>query len=334
MEAGKESDGAAPAAHQVARARDTGRASPPGQDSFAAAAARVVDYLNKSTPMSDWSVSRVAGGEQVHLYVSGQELLTVGDRFRWQEVYCYRMAAGASPVVPDVQISPEYADLSVGMEIHAYAGQPIIDSSGGLFGVLCGVGADPLQTELDVDLALLETFSDLLADHLVLARQADERWRRSELAELAASTDPLTGLLNRRGWEAYLEDAAARATTYGDLSAVVVIDLDGLKRVNDERGHAAGDAFLQQAAEALSGCRQDGDQVARIGGDEFTVLVDGVASADLDAYAQRYRSALGAAGVLASLGHALVVPGDVGGRRAFELADAAMYEDKKRRRLA
>lgn len=304
-----------------------------GHETFTAAAGRVVDYLNAHTPMSDWSVSRVTGGEQVHLHVSGQELLAVGDRFPWGDVYCSRMARGASPVVPDVREDPDYADLAVGVDVRAYAGQPIADGVGGLFGVLCGVGADPLRAVSEVDLALVRTFSDMLADHLTLSRDVDERCRRVELAESAASTDPLTGLLNRRGWEAHLEDSASRATTYGDLGAIVVIDLDGLKQVNDERGHAAGDALLRRAADALSGCRLGRDQVARIGGDEFTVLVDGVGTAELEDYVQRYRSALGAAGVMASLGHALIAPGDLGGRRAFELADAAMYQDKRRRRL-
>ena len=310
------------------------RTGAPGHDTFAAAAARVVDYLNEHTPLTDWSVTRVAGGEQVHLHVHGEDLLAVGDRVRWDDSFCRRMTEGAAPVVVDSLLDPDYADLEPAQRVRSYAGQPIGDGHGGLFGVLCGVGASPLASVTEVDLALVKTFGDVLADHLRLAREADERRLVAQLSEVAARTDALTGLVNRRGWEALVDDAAARAAAFGDLSAVVVIDLDGLKAVNDTQGHLAGDALLRRAAGALQERRAAPDQVARVGGDEFTVLVADVGSHDLERHVRRYRQALADAGVEASVGHAIIGPGDRGGIEAFSLADAAMYEEKRRRRTA
>lgn len=89
----------------------------------------------------------------------------------------------------------------------------------------------------------------------------------------AALTDPLTGCANRRALEDDLERAAAGANRTGLDVCVAVIDLDGLKQINDTNGHAAGDSSLRDLAVALRSAVRETDTVYRVGGDEFVVLM-------------------------------------------------------------
>ncbi|MDP2308356.1 MAG: GGDEF domain-containing protein [Pseudomonadota bacterium] len=110
--------------------------------------------------------------------------------------------------------------------------------------------------------------------------------RRSALA------DPLTGLPNRRHLELLLDNALARARRTPEELSILLVDVDELKRINDGGGHAAGDAALRAVGEALrSECRRS-DLPARIGGDEFAVLVTGADATDAVALAERVRASL------------------------------------------
>ncbi|MEH3085100.1 MAG: EAL domain-containing protein [Xylophilus ampelinus] len=88
-----------------------------------------------------------------------------------------------------------------------------------------------------------------------------------------AHCDPLTGLLNRRIFQERLEQDIRKATHAGRTNALMFLDLDHFKEINDTLGHSAGDALLQEAARRLRGCMGDRDSVARLGGDEFAILV-------------------------------------------------------------
>lgn len=157
-------------------------------------------------------------------------------------------------------------------------------------------------------------------------------------AEHSARSDALTGLLNRLGWQEAL-DRTQPEVDGGAPAAVVVMDLNQLKFVNDRHGHQAGDQFLQRAADALRGAARDGDVVARLGGDEFAVLVPGAGGRQAKQLVERLRAALAAAepvsGVaLSAAVGAAVCPEQPTLRAAFRSADAAMYADKARTRAA
>src|ERR1051325_8953512 len=97
---------------------------------------------------------------------------------------------------------------------------------------------------------------------------------RFELANMVLS-DPISGWLNRRGLDQVLERAAASAARSGGELALLAIDVDDFKRLNDTLGHLAGDVVLREVAGLLTNCSRAGDVVARVGGDDFVVLLPG-----------------------------------------------------------
>ncbi|NYI44292.1 diguanylate cyclase (GGDEF)-like protein [Nocardioides aromaticivorans] len=302
-----------------------------GADAFAASARSVVEYLSRRTPLADWSVSRVAGGEQVHVHVHHDALIATGDRVPWDDTFCRQMTDGAAHVVHDAVRDPDYAWLPDAGPIRAYVGFPITDD-GDLFGILCGVGSSPLADLPPFDADLVELLSSLLSSQVGIARAADRERRRATIAVALAATDELTGLVNRRGWDTLVADAQQRIEAFGDPVAVAVVDVDGLKTTNDTFGHAAGDDLLRRTAAALLAAGTDQDRVARYGGDEFTVLTNNVAVADLADHYARFERSLAEHDVQASLGHAWTGPGDRTVLEAFRLADASMYDAKRSRR--
>ena len=114
-----------------------------------------------------------------------------------------------------------------------------------------------------------------LADENALLRAsiAELRDRIAQL-EALADTDTLTPLPNRRRFLRELERAVAQASRHGTPAAVLYVDLDSLKTINDRHGHFAGDAALVHVAKLLSGLIRSTDIAARIGGDEFALLLD------------------------------------------------------------
>ena len=177
----------------------------------------------------------------------------------------------------------------------------------------------------------------------VLATLHRDRARLRELlvlAEAAADTDPLTGLVNSRAFHARLREEAPRLARRGSSITLAYIDLDNFKRVNDQHGHAAGDAVLTRIAGALRSTVRAGDLPARVGGDEFAVALWDTGVEGGRVFASRFRAAVDAiardypqTGLGASVGLALLADdGDVG--LALRAADAAMYQDKAARSAA
>ena len=113
--------------------------------------------------------------------------------------------------------------------------------------------------------------------------------RMTERLQQQAFVDALTGLLNRRALERDLRREAGRSARHHRRFSLMVIDLDGLKRVNDTQGHLAGDAYLKSMAQALRNALRIGDSAYRIGGDEFVVLLPETDEGRSEAVAHRIR---------------------------------------------
>jgi diguanylate cyclase (GGDEF)-like protein len=168
---------------------------------------------------------------------------------------------------------------------------------------------------------------------------------RERVANLEATLDidPLTETLNRRGFERELKRSLAYVKRYGATAALIYLDLDDFKPVNDRHGHAAGDAVLKAVAAALSSHVRASDVVARIGGDEFAVLLWNIGEQDARAKAAALEAAAYAAPVVwgsstlavaASAGVTFCGPTDAAGE-VLARADAEMYARKaERRRVA
>ena len=177
--------------------------------------------------------------------------------------------------------------------------------------------------------------------HLAHSLQATNQQLQAANAELQrmAFCDPLTGVPNLSLFDDRLQQALARAERGGAQSrvAVLFVDLDGFKPINDSWGHAAGDALLRQLAQRLRGVCREVDTLARVGGDEFVLLMEGPADlADVEGVARRALQSVARAfdvggrevRISCSIGFA-VAPEHGTGERLKAMADAAMYEAKR-----
>jgi diguanylate cyclase (GGDEF)-like protein len=165
----------------------------------------------------------------------------------------------------------------------------------------------------------------------------EQRIAQQQIAHLAHH-DPLTGLVNRRKFEEHLEQALRRVTRNMQV-AVLYLDLDRFKAVNDNLGHAAGDELLKQVAGRLLNCVREGDTVARLGGDEFAIVqASGQSEQSAPSLlAQRLIASVGAPYAIegnrptigVSVGISLAPHDGTSGTELLRLADIALYRAKE-----
>jgi diguanylate cyclase (GGDEF)-like protein len=179
---------------------------------------------------------------------------------------------------------------------------------------------------------------EALSEFANLSRELEMRIaaRTSELEKLSM-IDPLTGVANRRHFEARADVEIAAARRNGQPLAIVVIDIDHFKHVNDSYGHAIGDAVLQRFARVVEYHVRPSDLIARIGGEEFALLLPHSDQESGVAVAERVRTAVAAepfkvvsasVPITASFGAALLAPSDENINAPLSRADAALYRAK------
>jgi diguanylate cyclase (GGDEF)-like protein/PAS domain S-box-containing protein len=175
------------------------------------------------------------------------------------------------------------------------------------------------------------------AGGVLVLRDASARRDRARQLAWQARHDALTGLLNRRAFDEALAQRYEAFAFHGVNSALVLVDLDWFKRVNDEGGHDAGDEMLKKVADVLRGAVRDADIAARLGGDEFALILPGCPVARAQGIAQIVRAEIRALRVVrgerefaigASQGISAFAIGDEDAQAIVKRADAACYRAK------
>jgi diguanylate cyclase (GGDEF)-like protein len=150
------------------------------------------------------------------------------------------------------------------------------------------------------------------------------------LARFSAAHDALTNIANRRTFDSALQAACVRSSRYGWAFTLVLADLNGFKAVNDSLGHAVGDDLLRQFGLAMRRSVRSGDLAARIGGDEFAVILSNADGHDSSGFTDRLRSHLGSVRELVgfTIGTASSPRDSTDPAELFRIADARLYEKK------
>ena len=263
------------------------------------------------------------------------------------EAFCARANLSDSAfAVPDAAADPHFADHPVVTDepgVRGFAGAPIVARDGERLGTLCVLG--PRPTPFGPNEALhLETLAALASEMLTLGSAA--RYAVQDLIEAErikrcyydlAMTDGLTGALNRRAFHDVARRDLARCARHGGDLAVIALDVDHFKAVNDVHGHAVGDAVLRELCACISRSVRDEDALGRLGGEEFAITLPETGEVAAHALADRLRRTVrqlsfegrdGSFRVTVSMGVAAARPGERSLTAPLKRADAALYQAK------
>lgn len=225
--------------------------------------------------------------------------------------------------VPDAVADPRFSanPLVTGAPfIRSYLGIPLATPKGYNLGSLCVIDTVPRSYATD-QIELLMSFAQIVMDELELRK--------------IAQTDHLTGATSRRGFMSELEKTLARARRSGESSALVLLDLDRFKSINDTYGHPMGDRVLCAVSSLLRSSLRDGDTFGRVGGEEFGIILANAPTPEAVAIADRLRLRLEQnmddtipIQVTASIGITAIDRKTLSVEQAMAIADRALYEAK------
>ena len=299
---------------------------------------RVVDVL----PVSGAGVSLIHAGSAPHHVAASDALSLDFERLQTDEgegpcVTAWR--TGGMVAVPDLREDhgfPRFSAAARAAGMGAVFAFPLRHGHGrlGALDVYCD-RRGPLDPR---DTAAAQTLADVAAAYVLNAAARQEARETSDRLRDRAMHDALTGLPNRALLQQRLQHAASRAHRSHTQAAVLFVDLDRFKRVNDRHGHATGDDLLVAVAARLAGEVRPGDTLARVSGDEFVVLCEDLAHReDAVQLAARIQAAVARTfrlpdvdlRVTASVGIAYSGPGEGVSDRLVDAADLAMYRAKR-----
>lgn len=199
-------------------------------------------------------------------------------------------------VVPDTTLDPHFANhlwVSGAPYLRFYASIVLKDDNGNPLGTLCVLDYQPRELD-EKQRCSLRTLANQVITYLELLQANAKQTALIQELQLAqkdllrlASTDPLSGLLNRRAFEEYLHKERARIKRGEHPAALLMIDFDDFKRVNDEFGHEAGDLVIRQFAEVCRNTFRESDIICRWGGEEFAVLLTNTSARDAQEAVER-----------------------------------------------
>lgn len=226
-------------------------------------------------------------------------------------------------------IDNEHLNKPEGMEPHGHYSVPILDPQSNLLGVL-NFYVQNGHISTSIETLFLKSVSKIIASLI-------ERKILEKSLQEAAFLDPLTGLANRRYLMNDLTKAISQASRNKTKFAVLFLDLDKFKPINDNLGHEAGDKVLQLFSERLRKIARHNDSVARIGGDEFVLLADNISSEDniisiinrlKDEMSTPFHIDSNQVSITASIGYAIYPDHGSDPDTLIKLADKAMYNTK------
>lgn len=239
---------------------------------------------------------------------------------------CDHTIRSAQPLmVPDLRADERFCDLPIIDEyphIVSYLGVPLITPEGYALGALCAMDHKPHQFNA-LEIETLSEFAALVVDWLEMRR--------------LSQTDFLTGAMMRRPFLNQLDKEIERHRKHGRPCALAVLDVDHFKRVNDTHGHAAGDEVLKAVASACLASLRGGDVFARLGGEEFALLLPESEAGEAMAAAERLRRTIEALSiprhpdmqVTASFGLAPYCSGYASAGEWLDAADRELYRAKE-----
>jgi diguanylate cyclase (GGDEF)-like protein len=231
--------------------------------------------------------------------------------------------AGGVLTVPDTSApnSEWPSEVAVDLGIASYIAAPLSASNGHTLGIFCVIDQEPRWWTPE-EVGVLTDLAATAATEVELRRRIIEREQIEQQLRHASRHDPLTGLPNRVFFTERLSQALRRSSgDPADLFAVLFLDLDHFKVVNDSVGHHVGDELLIAVARRLEQCLRGGDMVARLGGDEFALLLERVGDArDAAQVAERVQSSLS-------------VPFNIGGYELFTSASIGIVLSSSAREL-
>ncbi len=303
---------------------------------FAAASKATMQFLRQRLGFKLWMVTRTDGKDWIVLFADDHGYgVKAGQVYSWAETLCSRMIEGQGPhIAPDVAKEPGYAQAPITdkITVGAYVGVPLRRADGTLFGTLCAIDPEPQPERIREDKDMVVLMGELLGGLLEAELAGTEAVRKAERQDVDITRDELTGLYNRRGWDMLMVREEERCRRYGHPACVVSIDLDDLKFYNDTQGYASGDALLIRCSKALKEVTRGSDVVARMGGDEFAMLMVECDYFDAQAMLLRVQETLAGYDVRASIGMAMRKPG-IDLEEALAIADAEMYRAKRSRKV-
>ena len=317
---------------------------------FVDAAQAILKLLHQRFGFGLWMVTRTQDEDWIVLAAEDHHYKIIpGTTFHWPDTFCYRMVKGLDPnIAPDINKINAYIDAPIGRQlpVAAYIGLPLANTDGSLFGTLCAIDPSPQPQKIEEEKDFIYLQARLLSTMINMEEQTRNISQELRSEQKKSQIDELTGIYNRRGWDNHIVIEEERCQRYNSLASIVMVDLDGLKDTNDQRGHAEGDHLIQEIAECLRSVVRPFDVVARIGGDEFALLIVEADEALTLQLIERIRARLDDSGISASIGWAArnrhvdhdiveLSQGDYPDNTLNDVmlkADEQMYQDKVRRK--
>ncbi len=270
--------------------------------------------------IQDSGAPMLAAGPGVETFGAGQSL-----------PFCHYAVNSDTPmVVTDAQADPRFendAMVAGGPKLRFYLGVPLRTRDGATLGTLCTVDTQPRTPSAD-QISMLSDLARMVVNEM-------------ELRQMSL-TDSLTGALTKRGFETRVEAERIRCQRAGFALTLVAVDLDHFKTVNDRFGHAVGDQMLRSVVDMCRENLRSCDVIGRTGGEEFVIMLPEMPGAVAAKVAERLRQAIAdfrlptsngeIAQISASIGVAMLSPGQQTTQQALLRADIALYAAKARGR--